>query len=282
MTATHPFTAHILLAFDFDWTLAEDSFERLVAVMGFEVDEWKSQFFKPLADAGWDEVLAKFEGLRRLCERDGKVITIDQVEEAGRTTKGFPGAETMPERLRAVAREADPAVKLEFAVVSAGYLQVFSAHPAAAAFDRRHGSELNVAKDGRVHGVRKMIPHPEKVRYLQALAKGIDLGGSNAPSRTEADKPEEDLRIPLDQLIYVGDGASDLQAFGFVREMGGFAIAVSRDGEFSAEDEMLRAQRPDALAPPSYEDGEPLFEILAHAVRSHASRIALRRLGQDA
>ena len=32
MTATHPFTRKILLAFDFDWTLAEDSFERLVVL----------------------------------------------------------------------------------------------------------------------------------------------------------------------------------------------------------------------------------------------------------
>ena len=282
MPATHPFTRKILLAFDFDWTLAEDSFERLVAVMGFDVAEWKSQHMRPMSDAGWDEILAKVEGLRLMCAAAGKSITLADVQEAGRTTKGFAGAETMPQRLRAVARAVDPSVELEFAIVSAGYLDVFAAHPVAPAFDRQYGSAFDVGDDGEVRGVKTMISHPEKVRYLQALAKGIDLGGSNAPSRTEADKPEADLRVALDQLIYVGDGASDLQAFGFVREKGGFAVAVSRDGGFSAEEEMLEAQRPDALAPPNYEDGEPLFEILAHAVRSHASRIALRRLGRDA
>ena len=82
-------------------------------------------------------------------------------------------------------------------------------------------------------------------------------------------------------MIYVGDGKSDLQSFQFVRECGGFAIAVSRDGVFSAQRQMHAAQRPDALAPPDYADGAPLFEILALAVRSHASRIALRRMGAD-
>ena len=281
MTATHPFTRKILLAFDFDWTLAEDSFERLVAVMGFDVGTWKSQHYQPLGKSGWDDILAKVEGLRRMCEPAGKAITVADLEEAGRTTKGFPGADTMPARLREIARQVDASVELEFAIVSAGYHDVFSAHPVAPVFDRRHGSALDIGDDGVVRGVKTMISHPEKVRYLQALAKGIDLGGSNAPSQTEAETPEEDMRVAFDQLIYVGDGASDLQAFGFVREKGGFAIAVSRDGEFSAKDEMLRAQRPDALAPPSYEDGAPLFEILAHAVRSHASRIALRRMGRD-
>lgn len=281
MTATHPFNSRILLAFDFDWTLAEDSFERLVTLMGFDVGEWKSEHYHPLGKSGWDDILAKFEGLCRMCGPAGLTIGLDEAEEAGRTTRGFPGAETMPDRLRQVARDVDPSVTLEFAIVSSGYLDVFSAHPIAAAFDRRYGSAFDIGDDRRLRGVKKMISHPEKVRYIQALAKGIDLGGSNAPSRTEAEVPEEDLRVAFDQLIYVGDGASDLQAFGFVREMGGFAIAVARDGEFAAEDEMLQAQRPDALAGPNYEDGEPLFEILAHAVRSHASRIALRRLGRD-
>lgn len=281
MTATHPFTRKILLAFDFDWTLAEDSFERLVVLKGFDVDAWKSHHMRPLSEAGWDEILAKFESLRRMCAAAGKSVTLADVQEAGRSTMGFPGAETMPERLRAVARAVDPSVELEFAIVSAGYLDVFSAHPVAPVFDLHYGSAFDIGDDGAVRGVKTMISHPEKVRYLQALAKGIDLGGANAPSRTEAETPEADRRVPPDQLIYVGDGASDLQAFGFVREKGGFAIAVSRDGEFSATDEMLEAQRPDALAPPNYEDGEPLFEVLAHAVRSHASRIALRRIGRD-
>ncbi|MBO0904869.1 hypothetical protein [Jiella sonneratiae] len=281
MPATHPFHSRILLAFDFDWTLAEDSFERLVAVMGFDVEDWKANHYHPLGDAGWDDILAKFEGLRRLCEPRGRTITRDAVEEAGRTTKGFAAAETMPERLRAVARAVDPTVTLEFAIVSSGYLDVFGAHPVAGVFDRRYGSAFDFDDEGVVRGVKKMISHPEKVRYLEALAKGIDVGGSNAPSRTEAELPEDELRVAFDQMIYVGDGASDLQAFGFVRDNSGFAIAVARDGGFSAEGEMLSAQRPDALAPAGYEDGSPLFEILAHAVRSHAARIALRRLGQD-
>ncbi|WAP69513.1 hypothetical protein [Jiella pelagia] len=111
MTATHPFTRKILLAFDFDWTLAEDSFERLVVLKGFDVDEWKSHHMRPLSEAGWDEILAKFEGLRRMCVSAGKSVTLADVQEAGRSTKGFPGAETMPERLRAVARTVDPSVE---------------------------------------------------------------------------------------------------------------------------------------------------------------------------
>ena len=280
MTTTHPFHSRILLAFDFDWTLAADSFECLVETMGFDVGDWKRNHYQRLGNDGWDDILAKVEGLHEVARAAGKRVDMESVVRAGAATRGFEAAETMPARLRSIAEAIDPGVKLEFAIVSSGFAELVDAHAIASAFDRIYASAFHV-EDGYLAGVKRMISHPEKVRYLQALAKGIDTGGSNSPSRTDKETPEEVLRVAFDQLIYVGDGASDLQAFEFVRESGGFAIAVSRDGHFSAEKEMHENQRPDALAPPGYADGAPLFEVLALAVRSHASRIALRRAGAD-
>ncbi len=280
MTATHPFHSRILLAFDFDWTLAVDSFESLVATLGFDVEEWKEKHYHRLGNDGWDDILAKVEGLREVAVAAGKRVDMDSVAKAGAATLGFEDAQTMPARLREVAGAIDPGIELEFAIVSSGFADLVGAHAIAGAFDSVHASAFHV-DDGHVVGVKRMLSHPEKVRYIQALAKGIGTDGSNSPARTDKDLPEEELRVAFDQLIYVGDGASDLQAFEFVRDAGGFAIAVSRDGEFSAEKEMHKNQRPDALAPPGYADGAPLFELLALAVRSHATRIALRRKGAD-
>lgn len=280
MTATHAFHSRILLAFDFDWTLAADSFENLVRTMGFDVQDWKRNHYRRLGDDGWDDILAKVEGLRELAKAAGRRVDMESVARAGRATRGFDAAETMPMRLRAIAEAIDPGVKLEFAIVSSGFTELVEAHAIASAFDRIHASAFHV-EDGYLAGVKRTISHPEKVRYLQALAKGIDTDGSNSPSRTDQEVREGNLRVAFDQLIYVGDGASDLQAFQYVRDCGGLAVAVARDGRFSAEAEMHEKQRPDALAPPGYADGAPLFEILALAVRSHASRIALRRLGAD-
>ena len=280
MTATHPFHSRILLAFDFDWTLAADSFECLVETMGFDVEDWKRNHYRRLGDNGWDDILAKVGGLQEMATAAGKRVDMESVARAGAATRGFEAAETMPARLRAIAEAIDAGVKLEFAIVSSGFAELVGPHAIATAFDRIYASAFH-AQDGHLAGVKRMISHPEKVRYLQALAKGIDTGGSNSPSRTDKATSEDELRVAFDQLIYVGDGASDLQAFQFVRDCGGFAIAVARDGHFSAEKEMHENQRPDALAPPGYADGAPLFEILALAVRSHANRIALRRKGAD-
>ena len=89
MTATHPFHSRILLTFDFDWTLAADSFESLVSSLGLNVADWRTHDYYPLAESGWDDILAKVEGLRRSCARAGIRVDLDTVAKAGAATRGF-------------------------------------------------------------------------------------------------------------------------------------------------------------------------------------------------
>ena len=128
--------------------------------------------------------------------------------------------------------------------------------------------------------MKRVVSHPEKVLYLQALAKDVGIEGANAPGEAGRDVPEGERFVPYDQMIYVGDGASDLQAFGLLNRTGGLALAVDKDGRFDHAEEQGPDQRVDNLAPPDYSKGGQLLESLRHAVRACASRIALRALAQ--
>ena len=57
-----------------------------------------------------------------------------------------------------------------------------------------------------------MITFPEKVRYTLSLAKGFNPSGPNTPSDVYRENPSEDWHVPLDQIIYVGHGGSDMPA----------------------------------------------------------------------
>ena len=49
-----------------------------------------------------------------------------------------------------------------------------------------------------------------------AVAKGLDLKGPNAPADVYRDVPARDMRVPSRQLVYVGDGGSDMPVFRMV------------------------------------------------------------------
>ena len=88
------------------------------------------------------------------------------------------------------------------------------------------------------------------------------------------------MHVLFDQMIYVGDGDSDLQAFGFLEDKGGLSIAIRQGSDFDAESEQSASQQVENLAPPSYAEGSELLASLDLAVRACAARIALREKSQ--
>ena len=186
----------------------------------------------------------------------------------------------MPDRLREVAGEVHPGTEIELVVLSSGYAEIIAATEISRVFDRVLASTFAFDGEGRAVCVKRIISHPEKALYLEALGKDLEVGGSNAPEAAGRPVDEHERHVPFDQMIYLGDGASDLQAFGFLEGAGGLAIAIDKDRVFDSADEQQASQRVENLAPPSYEAGGELMRALEHAVRACASRIALRALSR--
>ena len=277
MTATNPYIPRILLAFDFDRTLATDSVDAICAVYGIERDVWERDFEEPLGD-GWDDIIRRGQALIRLGEARGRPLGPEVIAEAGRALRLYDGAMEMPDRLRAVAAEVDPGIEMEFVVLSSGFDEIITASGIRGAFDRVLAGGWHEA-DGVFTCVKRIIGHPEKALYLEALGKGIDVGGSNGPERAGDHVAKADMHCPFDQMIYLGDGASDLQAFGFLTGAGGLAVAIDEDDDFNTS-EQTEPQRVEALGPPDYSEGGKLMSILSDGVRACAHRIAMRKAGR--
>ncbi|MDY8110394.1 haloacid dehalogenase-like hydrolase [Fulvimarina sp. 2208YS6-2-32] len=280
MQITRPLHDRIALAFDFDKTLAESSLDVIVAAMGLDVDEWHRRYREPLDSNTWDSINARAYALIEAGRDNGRPLTRDTLRDAGRTIRLYDEVTLMPDRIRAAAREIAPGVEVDFTVISSGYVDLIEHTAIKDCFDRIWGSSLHFDDRGEAVFIKRGLTHPEKARYMQALSKGLSIKGSNAPESTTKAVADEDLAVPPNQMIFVGDGASDLQAFQYVETNSGFAIAVRQNGGFAGAKTMHADQRPSNLAPPSYAQGGEMLKSLIHAVQSIASRIALTRLGE--
>lgn len=280
MAATHAAHDTIGLAFDFDLTLAPGSVDTLLQVLEIDREDWTNRWLNPLIGSGWDEILARGYGLIEAAKEKKRQIDRDVIRETARRIEPFPGVMDMFERLRTAAEADCPGVKLDFTILSSGFADIIVETDLAKRFDRVWGSAFHEDESGRAVFVKRTITHPEKALYLEALTKGLGVEGANAPQATAREVDEADLRFPVDQLIYVGDGASDLEAFGYVEGGGGLAIAVDKDARFDSEAQMLSSQRVENLAPPDFTEGGQMLQSLTLAVRSAAARVALRRLSE--
>ncbi len=114
----------------------------------------------------------------------------------------------------------------------------------------------------------------------------ISLGdsGSVLISTVYRDVQAEELHIPLTQVIYVGDGASDIPCFSLLNEQQGITIGVYKDTtaqEWSHEIEISQSQRLMNLASAEYSEDSELMRSLTLAVESLAQKITPIQLSVD-
>lgn len=279
--ATRSLIDRIALVFDFDLTLAPGTIDAVLARFGIDYGTWSREELQPLIRDGWDEIQAKAALLRRLSRKNGDVITRDFFEDVGRGLQPFPGAKAALRHLSDRGRQASGGAEVELYVLSSGFTDLIMATPIAPLFHDIWGSSFCYDEAGRIDGVKRAVISIEKARYLTALAKGLGVGGANEPAGVDHDVPEDEWHVPLDQILYVGDGASDVPAFDLVERHGGLAVGVlhrDADGNWKAARHIHARARVENLAPADFGDGAPMRQILTHAVEILGKRVALRRL----
>lgn len=283
--ATRPFQSRLAVVFDFDKTLAPSSYNTLLEHIGVEPYDFREEYVEPLSEAGWDDTLARFYTLiRESRSRDDLRIDLDFLEKVGESVDPYPGVEEMFGHVREWARAISEDVEVEFYLLTCGFVDMHRGMAIAEEFEDMWGSEFHFDDDGEVDFIKQMITFPEKVRYVMQLSKGLGTEGPNAPADVWREVPADEIHVPLDQIVYVGDGGSDMPVFELMHNHGGLAIGVfeadAAEG-WGGHDAMYSDRRVQNLAPADYSEGSELMESLRLSVESICKLIELRRLSQD-
>lgn len=277
---TRAFHDRIALVFDFDLTLGPGSFDGLLDRLGLTYAEWEAETLKPMIADGWDEIQAKGASLRQLSRAKGVPITRDLLREVGAEAAAYEKCRDTLDRLAALGHDRSGGAAVEMTILTSGFVDIIQHAPIAQRFDRVWGSSFSFGDDGHLDGVKRAVISVEKARYITALGKGLDIQGANEPTGVAQDIAPGDWHVPLDQMLYIGDGASDVPAFDQVQRAGGLAIGiVHKQDHWETARHIHRQAKVENIAPPDYTDGEPLAEMLEAAVDTLAQRIRLRRLG---
>lgn len=279
--ATVPFVNRIALAFDFDETLAPSTYPKVLEHCGFDPEAFVEERVLPLIrDHMWEKPLARTHALLKALEEQGRHITDDDFREIGRNFPLYEGVPELFDRVRERARATVEDIDVEFYLVTAGYAEIPENTPIAGEFAAIYGGAMHFDDEGRLVTPKRVLIDSEKPRYLLQIAKGMPLDTAN-PVNAHRPVPKEDWHVPVEQMIFVGDGASDLPAFRFMYENAGLPLALRQGDEDSVwehSEESFGDRRVENIAPTDYTEKGEALEMILLAVDSIASRIALRRL----
>ena len=81
--------------------------------------------------------------------------------------------------------------------------------------------------------------------------------------RVNESVPDEDKPVPFSNMIYFGDGSTDIPCMKIVKMFGGNAIAVyNNDAKKATARQLLEADRVNFMAPTDYRESGYMFSLV--------------------
>ena len=90
-----------------------------------------------------------------------------------------------------------------------------------------------------------------------------------------------DRPVPFENMIYIGDGPTDVPCFRLVKDLGGLSVCVYRPSKKGAREsaERFRTEgRVHVVAPANYDDGTELDKVVKAYIRHLAARQEISKL----
>ena len=279
--------AVLAVVFDFDETLVPDSTSKLLQTRGVDPAEFWTVHVRRRLEQGFDPTLAYLGLILDYVGADrplGCISTAD-LRDFGATLDAdfFPGLPALFDDLRAVAAEYSD-VSVEFHIISGGLLEVvLGSQIVQQHFTGVTGCEFaEDGKSGCIVAIKRAITFTEKTRYLFEINKGIEPDDSlKNPYIVNRDVPGEKRPVPFQNMIYVGDGLTDIPCFSLLKKEHGISFGVfdpaRKESARKAFTEFLQTDRVISMHAPRYGPDDELGSLLRTAVATRASTITLQR-----
>ncbi len=173
--------------------------------------------------------------------------------------------------MQSLAGEAE--VNVEHYIISSGLKEMIEGCDIASHFKEVFACEFSYDRYGKPKWPARVISDTSKTQYLFRINKGVlDVNES-----INSHMPPSDRRIPFNNMIYFGDGDTDVPSMAVMMGNGGHAVAVHKPGEDDSKCRMLRkAKRIDYYCAADFREGSTLDQLVKDTLRVIVSRVALR------
>ncbi|MDA1347195.1 MAG: hypothetical protein O3C48_08280 [Crenarchaeota archaeon] len=253
----------IAIICDCDNTLMPDLPSLLLKDNGMEPQDFWDEIDVLVKD-GWDPPIAWMTKLIKLIQ-DGKIKqnTNEKLAEFGASIDIYHGADTFIDELNSTLEN----VTVEGYVVSSGIESMMKGSKIANSFTDIFGGRL-YEKDGIIAGIKSSITLTEKTKFVFAINKGITSQIREKPYDVNNFIPISERRVPFENMIYLGDGPSDIPCFSMIQQKGGHSIAIDSKDEWSKNWEYeLRRRKIDSFKP-DYTKNSDLYKKLETIIQN--------------
>lgn len=272
--------APLAIAYDFDGTLSPHNMQEFdfIPKIGMSSREFWREVNSLAKENNADNILMYMMNMLDKA-REAKVSARrEEIKCYGDSVKLFPGVTDWFNRINEYGRNRG--IKVKHYIISSGIREMIEGTPIAREFAEIYASTFVYDHDGVARWPALAINYTTKTQYLFRINKGVKEVYDN--NRINAYVPKQERPVPFENMVFIGDGDTDIPCFRLVKDQGGHAIAVYKPktkGAKQKAERLIHDGRVNFIVPANYEDGNEIDDIVKRIVDKIAADWHLRVLG---
>ena len=255
----------IAFLYDFDKTLCTTDMEdyAFIPSLGYT----PAEFWGKANAFGWenrmDGLLAYMYTMIQECAAQNIKLNRAFLNHCGESIQLFPGVREWFARINAFGESLG--VQVEHYVISSGLREIIEGSGIAQEFREIYACEFYYNENGDACWPKLDVNFTNKTQFVYRINKGI-LDVSRDRELNDS-MPDDSKRVPFTNMIYMGDGLSDVPCMKMMRAYGGQAIAVYQASNRQGVEKLLADGRVDFIFPADYREGMELDRTVRDILR---------------
>jgi 2-hydroxy-3-keto-5-methylthiopentenyl-1-phosphate phosphatase len=258
----------VAIMYDFDKTLCTKDMQEygFIPALGMTAPAfWES--VRQLTDSQeMDNILAYMFKMVEEAKNRKIAITRKTFETLGSGVQYFDGVTSWFERINSIGEEAG--VRVEHYIVSSGIKEIIEGTEIAKYFKKIYACEFMYDYNNAIQWPKIAVNYTAKTQFLFRINKGVLTIDSKSADKLNQFTPEKDRRVPFHNMIYIGDGLTDVPCMKLVKSNGGQSIAVyDPEKGKAAATELLDANRVNFVVAADYSPGSDVETIVKAIIK---------------
>lgn len=266
----------IAIMYDFDKTLCGKDMQEYTFIpnLGLEALEFWEEADILRKDNKMDQVLAYMYLMFKKMVDNNRSLKRQYLNDMGKNIELFPGVEEWFIRINEYGKEHG--MEIEHYIISSGLKEIIEGTSIGKYFKEIYASEFYYNEDGNAVWPRIAVNYTNKTQFLSRINKGVlDISDDASLNKKMLDN---DRRISTSNMIYIGDGYTDVPCMKLTKDGGGISIAVYTDKTEKTAESLLSDERINYMTLADYREGSEIDKIVKKTIEAMALNTELKNI----
>ena len=269
----------VALMYDFDKTLCGKDMQEysFIPSVGMQASDFWEEANRISVKTNMDRILAYMLLMIKTAKKNEVEITKESFNKLGKDVVLLKGVKTWFKRINEFGKSLG--IEVEHYIISSCLKEIIDGTPIAKEFKKIYACEFHYNNSGNADWPQQVVNYTTKTQFIFRISKGVL--DTMDDKRLNSYTSESDRTIPYRNMIYIGDGLTDVPCMTVVKDRGGESIAIYHRGEKQIAKKLLKENRVTFMCRADYSQDSMLETIVKKIIQKVAITNELIDLHQE-